>query len=850
MSILDELRAGRIQKEQLNDVQAAEARQLLLDEQDVKIKTEQAASEKTHRSAVRQQGLNETVGPQPQRPIRSAETGAFSGPVTDIDPEARATVAAQRAGDVQRVEGLDRNATPQFKPITAEAGAEAAASRARGPAPATPTSGRATVGGTGYTGSQLDDVASKPGIIERGLRAVGATGAADTREAARIGAREADILEPATARAAGGELDVEERPMSNAQQKKVDSLQSNIDTADERKRRAQRTINTSKNPADVAAAKEAITAANKDIQGATTRQATVRAEARTPTPVTDAVERAKKTVKQPAAVGDDVVNKATAALDDTISKVDDATKKGLEKGKGIFNRAIDKGKAAFAGLKGGGTAAASASVDAGVDELTKDMPEGPQKRSAVRALGTLGKVAGVVGLVDMAGSYLRNVYETDFRTANIDLIEGIQELVTSGLDTAEAVRAGEVGMDEVAVELARGVYDGIVGIIPSIVDNGQFFAGEAFDAALGLSTDETTEPTGLREIGPAPGTTADPAFAGARDPGELPGVPGERFDPLGTQPSVAPVTQEPFLEQGTQEGQFDIRGLDRGTGTIDATGATGGPSGFAQRVEESRRAGAYEPVSQERRDEATRDLDRVRKGTAAFRDLAATRLGVPTQYLDAVRSGAMTPREANLAQAKQAAAGHTGVTSPRDLQAMQIAAAGESRAQAEFNQKMDTNSIERFNNTATEVADSFPRMSEEEKAEVGSGFTSFAAGWVPEGVDPKNLSQNDMQTIKGQYILATSLAKYGEGWFRSLLPWKADITADTLFTKGENILESMERQGEWFDIGNDNLRFQGRDSAGDPVTLTIEPEELPPIAQQMINQARANLDIQPQGLQR
>jgi hypothetical protein len=772
------------------------------------------------------------------------DTARFSGPVSDVDPEARAAVAQNRAADVRTATGLDRDPRAQFKPITAEEGAAAAASRARGPGSEAPVTRRA-VGGTGFTGTQLTDLESRPGIIERGLRAVGATGAADTREAARLGAREAGILEPTTSRPAGGELDVEDRPMSKAQQKKVDSLQGNIDTAQEQKRRAQRTISTSKNPAKVTAAREAITQADRDIQGATTRQAGVHAEARTPTPVTDAVERAKKTVKQPAAVGDDVVNKATAALDDTISKVDDATKKGLEKGKGIFNKAIDKGKAAFAGLKGGGAAAASASVDAGVDEMTKDMPDGPEKRSAIRALGTLGKAAGVVGLVDMAGSYLRNVYESDFRTANIDLIEGIQELVTSGLDTADAVRAGEVGMDEVVVDLARGVYDGIVGVIPSLIDNGQFFAGEAFDATLGLPGaevgDEATA-VGLR-------TPADlPA-----DPGALPGRPGERFDPAapGFLPA-AEVTQDPFLEPGAREGQFDIRGLGRGTGSIDVGGAVGGPSGFAQRVEESRRAGAFDEVSQERRDEASRDLDRVRAGTSAFRDLAATRLGVPVQYLDAVRAGAMTPREANLAQAKQAALGNlpSAADTAATAQASQIKINQELRAQSKFTGERIDDGIRRFSAVGQEVADAFPNADEAHKAEINTGFQSFSSGWLPEGKDPADYTARDLQTVKGHYILATELADKGEGWLRSFNPFAPDITANTLFGRGENILQSMERQGEWFDIGNDNLQFRGRDSSGREVQLTIEPEKLHPIAQAVINEARGTVNIIKQGLQR
>jgi hypothetical protein len=825
--------------EGLSGDERASIRAELQAEQDARVSAEARAAEKTHASAERQRGLNEQVGPRQPRPIRSAETGAFSGPVEGMDPAAREAAAAQRVSDAEQAKGLDRSARTQYQEPTVEAQSAAARDRARGPG-SEATTRRASVGGTGFTESQLPDLESKPGVIERGLRAVGATGAADTREAARVGAREELIEGDAEARKrpAGGELDVEDRPLSGAQQKKVDSLNKNIATAQERKRRAQQTINRSKNPAAIKAAKEAIKAADKDIAGANTRAATVQAEARTPTPVTDAVERAKRTAKQPAAVSDEVVNKAKGVLDDTISKVDEVTKGPLEKGKNIFNKAIDKSKAAFAGLKGGGTAAASASVDAGVDEMTKDMPDGPGKNRAVRALSTLGKAGGVVGLVDMAGSYLRNVYENDFGTANVDLIEGITQLIEAGGETVEAVRTGEMGMDEVVVELARGLVEGITGVIPSLIDNGQFFAGEALDAAFGLPGAEVaTSPTGLRGTGVGEPTSQE--FTGPADPGELPGRPGERFDPTGTQPAVS-VETDPFITPGAREGEFDV-GLRGGQGTIDASRAVGGASGFAQRVEESRRAGAYDPVSQERRDEAERDLGRIKRGTTAIRDLAATRLGVPTQYLDAVRSGSMTPREANLAQAKQAATGNLGGMSAAEAQQFQIRAQQEGRAATEFRQGMDDTARTRFNDTGTEVADTFPDSSPEEKADIASGFTSFAAGWLPEGQDPSQLSPGDLQVVKGQYILATSLAKQGEGWFRALLPWKADITANTLFSKGENILQSMERQGEWFDIGNDNLQFRGRDSAGESVTLTVEPEKLPPVAQQMINQARATI---------
>jgi hypothetical protein len=556
-------------------------------------------------------------------------------------------------------------------------------------------------------------------------------------------------------------------------------------------------------------------------------------------PLAAAVERAKVAASDPIGTADDAVNKVKGSIDAAIEQADGQGKKDLEKVKTIFEKAKAKVGAVTTDLKG--RISPSASASAGIDEVTKSIPEGPKKESAVRSLGTLGKAVGWAGVVDMVGQYARSAYEEGTEVANVDLIEGLVQMKDAIQQTYGDVANDEIGMDEVVIELGKGFVDGVAGIIPSILDNGRFFAGEAFDYYGGL--DKTgaavTAPTGLRDQLPAPGS---PEFTGPADPGELPGRPDVRFDPTGSQ-ALPEVATDPFLTPGAREGQLNV-GLRGGQGNIDVGNAPGGASGFAQRVEESRRSGAYDPVSDERYAEAQRDMGRIKRGTTAVRDLAATRLGVPTQYLDAVRSGAMTPREANLAQAKQAATGNAGGMSAADAQKFQINAQKEGREATEFRQKMGDTARTRFNDTGVEVADTFPNASPEEKAEISSGFTSFAAGWLPEGQDPSQLSPRDLQTVKGQYILATSLAKQGEGWFRSLQPWKSDITANTLFSKGENILQSMERQGEWFDIGNDNLQFRGRDSSGESVTLTVEPEKLPPVAQQMINQARATISPQ------
>lgn len=588
---------------------------------------------------------------------------------------------------------------------------------------------------------------------------------------------------------------------------------------------------------------------------------------------------------------DDVANKAKQVFEEATTAVKDATKNP----QGRLNKLADAikgaaGKAVTTAKTIGGKTAPSKAVSQEAQDLSTKMKNnakrvvklglGVELANAMDDFGVRWAQVGfdqaadevadsaIQGMSDMMTRVMQNenLNERDalgiaaqgsreFGNAMVDMVKGMG--VTFGADVPQklidisADFADMIGVPFTELRFKRGTgfnyekyvkpedFRGFEGrTFRPGVDAQPFELGDSGAATEGLRSGENTiQPNSPNFIGPA-------------DPGELPGRPGERFNPVGAQPSGREITQDPFLQPGAGEGQLDIRGLRGGTGSIDATNATGGPRGFAQRVEESRRAGAFEPVSQERRDEASRDLDRVRKGTAAFRDLAATRLGVPVQYLDAVRSGGMTPREANLAQAKQNATGNAGGMTPAEAQTFQIQAQQASQSMREFATKMDDRTAERFRSTGNEVADTFPNMSPEQKADVASQFQFFAPNWLPEGTDPTQLSSANLQRVKGQFILATALAQQGEGWLRALQPWKSDITASTLFSKGEDILLSMTKQGKWFDIGDDNLLFRGRDSSGEPVTLTIETEKLPGIAQQVINQARSRMNIQRQGLPR
>lgn len=319
---------------------------------------------------------------------------------------------------------------------------------------------------------------------------------------------------------------------------------------------------------------------------------------------------------------------------------------------------------------------------------------------------------------------------------------------------------------------------------------------------------------------------------------------GEVYDPTGTQPSrAAGGVVDPFMTRG-EGGNFHY-GLRGGTGTIDATNAAGGATGFAQRVEESRLAGSYEPVSKERVAEAQRDNERVYKGIDAIRSLSADRLGVPVQFLDAVRNGSMTPREANQSRARQLESGHGGGIGLKDQQTMAHAAQDQQMQIREFEAGMDDRQAANYKSVGEEVAALYPELDPEDAAAKQSEFQFFVPNWLPEG-QPANTE--NLQLVKGMFILGEELADHGPGWLNALLPWKSDITAQSLFRRGENPLVSMTRAGTWYDWNDDDLRFVGRDSAGKDVTLTIQPAKLKPIAQRMISEARPYMNIQPKGL--
>lgn len=841
-------------------------------EQDARVRAEAATSRKQE-AAAKRRSLRDP-GAAPGAP-RDVATGRMISPgsVEEIpDPAARSaglraedtrTQAARPVGTrpVTSAEQIQSNVREQIRsPIPGEP------VRGRETMPRAPTASEAIDPGirrspadeaaaervraqqtrvaSGATEANIERIQAEQTAAKRAAATAEATGAQPRRPLSRetpILDPGGDIYEPARpgreldpeGRAAVGKIDEGIATNTDRQNRAADTIRRNeaAGTPDSREAKAARAVikTTEANLADLEGQR---IDANLAERKAGNR------------PVSATVEQIKAKAGDPLGTADDAVKKAGAAFDAAVDKADVDSKEDIKKVKKMFNSAVEKTKAGAKTLKG--RISPSASASASVEDVAKNMPDGPKKAGAVKSFGTIAKVGGVAGLVDMAGLYLRNGYENGWDVANVDVVEGVANMVRDSKQMYDDVRGDEIGMDEAVKTVAQGFIDGVVGLVPSLIDTGQFFAGEALDALGPAST--ATAPTGLRGTGVS--APASPEFTGPADPGELPGRPGERYDPLSETADLelrsGDVQTDPFLTPGAREGQFNV-GLRGGTGVIDATNAPGGASGFAQRVEESRRAGAYDPVSDKRRDEALEDLQRVKRGTTAIRDLAATRLGVPTQYLDAVRSGAMTPREANLAQAKQAATGNLGGMSAAEGQQYQHRAAAEQRAVTEFQGKLTDQGRARVAETGLEVANSFPGADEERKAEIASGYSAFASNWIPEGVDPSSLTAGDHQTIKGQYILATELADKGEGWLRSLMPWKADITAPSLFGRGENILQSMEQAGEWFDIGNDNLEFRGRDSDNQPVTLTIEPEKLHPIAQGLINEARAEMNIR-QGL--
>jgi len=250
------------------------------------------------------------------------------------------------------------------------------------------------------------------------------------------------------------------------------------------------------------------------------------------------------------------------------------------------------------------------------------------------------------------------------------------------------------------------------------------------------------------------------------------------------------------MEAGLRPGQFRIT-TPRGTGTIDASHAPAGPKslpspggaeGFAKRFSDSVAEGAYRPVSEERRREGLADFERVKRGITAIRATSASRLGVPEQYLDAVRSGAMTPREANLAAAKQNIAGHGGGMTAADLQDYNIKAAQERDRQESHRTTQSAAGAVAIDRIAT----NFGASIDPENPEVGAErIRSFAPVFAP-GIKFEQLTAPQQQGLVGELLLRDAIAAQSVGITNF---WQEDASVAGMTPSGVSVIDFINEKG-------------------------------------------------------
>lgn len=350
---------------------------------------------------------------------------------------------------------------------------------------------------------------------------------------------------------------------------------------------------------------------------------------------------------------------------------------------------------------------------------------------------------------------------------------------------------------------------------------------------------ETQPVTDLRgSVGAAPEETARPEEIGL-------GLPPER------------ITQEPFLfEREGQPGTFDVRGLrGGGTGVIEASGATGGPEAFAQRVEASRRAGAFEPVSAERRAQGQQDFENVKRGLSAMRELSATRLGVPVQYLDAVRSGSLSRREAALLGAQDAR--KTAARAPSAIDIAQFTAeearAGRKEAREVEAHKSKMNEADRsaLDNITQRVA---PVINEDNPELGGLEFQQFASNFAKDtqgnAIPLNQVTALGSQGLVGEYFLREALAKESGGFFAGLFGTKA--TPAGMTPSGVSVLDFVNEKapdGTEFFWDADNLEVTVRRPDNKVTTIELDvDDDASSIVQNYIASTRGALQPLQRGL--
>ncbi len=207
--------------------------------------------------------------------------------------------------------------------------------------------------------------------------------------------------------------------------------------------------------------------------------------------------------------------------------------------------------------------------------------------------------------------------------------------------------------------------------------------------------------------------------------------------------------------------------------------------GFVERFNESLRAGAYDPVTPQRRLSAQRVQEGRGRALQAMRGLGAARMGVPERFLDAVRQGQLTGREANILAAQQPVASGRGLSAAdvlRFQQGEQQAETARRRADtarmAEFRQGRESDN-RATRNATRDVA--FTQALDDPNDQIA---TNEAANYVAEEI-----------MDKGDPGLLDMILPFG-----SLLPgflrgspqaiWDPDIEA-----AGTTVLDGLTKQG-------------------------------------------------------
>lgn len=791
---------------------------------------------------------------QPLRNSRDVNSGRFAGAAGVADPravnEARAAAQAEAAAANEVLKAQQQRGIPR----TAEPVAPRTGPTTQDFAPRTVT-------------TSLDAPNPNAGVVERGLRKAGEVGipfagaAAERKQFDREFPKGTDARmqqeairnvsaagdTPGTVdKITGGEVAPEQRTMSAKQTAEFNTAAEMESAAVEQRQRAAKELNQAKgaqtpNPERIAAAEATIKQADSDLKEARVLKAEVEAQPRKVKTVTaTVVEELKNVKKDPVGSAERMEKAATQKAKEVIDTADAKTKPWL---KSVGEKAADwrkKATSKIPGLGGGGQPSASQSVDAMVSDAPSDMPAASKSRAAA-GLRTLTKLTTVVGSVNLIEDYVYNLRELGFEGANDAVFKGFDEIVAAGGQAVDEVMAGEKSAGELAGDILGGIITGALSLIPASVKKGANWMADAADA-LGMDVTEfryardSIYEWNLNQVAPGgqqalPVSNVTPTPLGYR-------APPARTD-LGVQPIESPLREQPpapapdpRLANGPPRPTID----DRGLRIRPATGGVGDitqETTFEGETPSFRGVGATRTPEQ-RFAEGQEAFRSTLRGIDAVRDLAATQKGVPVQYLDAVRSGSLTRDQANkLGAIQNSRAGLRGGAGQFDANKESRAQAEEARKQYLFEQGVNDSGMAVLNELGTSIGASSSEDPVEQEA-VKRNFTTWAAAWAP-GVQFDQLRPEQRGRITSEYSLLTHLASEGEGFWRGLNPFAAEILPEQVTNPGESILDTMLRQGTLLDIRDNNILYMGTDESGKPVELSTTLGDMPPEARTAVN---------------